>query len=47
MPHGYGWLGGEGCVRGSPEGTNNLNNLATIITTKKSFILMEVFYSWR
>ena len=26
MPHGYGWLGGEGCVRGSPEGPNNLNS---------------------
>jgi hypothetical protein len=26
MPHGYGWLEGEGCVRGSPEGPNNLNS---------------------
>lgn len=26
MPHGYGWLDGEGCMRGSPSGPNNLNS---------------------
>ena len=26
MPHGYGWLDGEGCVKGSPEGPNNRNS---------------------
>ena len=26
MPHGYGWLDGEGCVKGTPEGPANKNS---------------------
>tara|TARA_B100001248_G_C27369142_1_gene450712 strand:+ start:108 stop:848 length:741 start_codon:yes stop_codon:yes gene_type:complete len=26
MPHGYGWLDTEGCVKGTPEGPNNRNS---------------------
>ena len=35
MPHGYGWLEGEGCVRGTPEGPNNLNSTFFLNNRKK------------